>query len=445
MTSQTHAPLPDRRHLIEALERCIVSGHAREQTLGLVVVKLRGLHASKVEFGREATEHLVAQIAAIIGSCLRERDSIARLSESEFALVLSEMHGAAHAELAIHRCLTRCKEPLLVDGKRIRVTLAFGVALHPDHAGGAAELLRAADCALADAIERNLSHRIYEHSVAPPAVPAGLEIALEAAIADREIDLVYQPKIDLFTQRIVGAECLARWCSQDLGQVSPDVFIGVAERTGMIAPLTTALLNTALCQARNWSATGYGIVPAVNLSAQLLSETASVDLIIQSTEIWGVGDGELTLEVTESAMMKNPAASLRTLKSLRERGFVLSIDDFGTGYSSFAYLQQLPVGELKIDKSFVLQMTDNAGATKIVKAIIDLAHHLDLKVVAEGVETVTSMESLIAMGCDFGQGYYFGKPMTAENFSAWLHESPWGVHAPQTVHPRPQVRALDSR
>jgi len=419
--------LPDLSLFSEALKRHMAENRSQNRPFAVVVASVRRLRAINVEFGRDAGDKVIAQATARIQSCLHTEDIVARLGSNEFALFLANLHGPAHAELAIHRCITRCRDPLIIDGKRINLKLAFGIACFPEHGREPAALLRAADSALARARERACDYLVHHSDTPPRTSPATIEIELEEAIAENDIEVCYQPKIDLRAGVITGAECLTRWRSPSSGPISPGVFVDIAERTGLITPLTMRTLNAALCHSREWAPTHGAIVPAVNLSPQVLADPEAVELIIQTAEMWGVGDGELALEVTESAMMSNPAENLRTLQLLHEHGIVLAIDDFGTGYSSLAYLQQLPVSELKIDKSFVMNMTEGSDAAKIVKTVIDLAHNLDLKVVAEGVETEAVMRLLTAMGCDYAQGYLFGKPMPAMNLITWLARSPWST------------------
>jgi EAL domain-containing protein (putative c-di-GMP-specific phosphodiesterase class I) len=220
-----------------------------------------------------------------------------------------------------------------------------------------------------------------------------------------------------------GCEALVRWRHAEHGWIPPDVFIPLAEKYGLVDTLTYWSVNVAL---REWLAYGlqsWGVSIAINLSASLLESTEIVDLISRALKIWAAEPGTLVLEVTESAMMSDPGAALRVLTSLHEMGVTLSIDDFGTGYSSLAYLQKLPASELKIDKSFVRHMADRPQDRKLVRSIIDLAHNLDMRVVAERITEQRSLDMLARMGCDYGQGFYIARPMPAENLSDWLQQA----------------------
>ena len=226
-----------------------------------------------------------------------------------------------------------------------------------------------------------------------------------------------------------GGEALARWHHREMGWIRPDIFVDIAEKIGLIDTLTYWSLNVAL---REWSQLGRAFSPAsvaVNLSAKLLHAPELVPMVERALNIWGASPGSVVLEVTESAMMADPDAALRTLTALHEMGITLSIDDFGTGYSSLAYLKKLPVAELKIDKSFVMQMAENRQDRKIVQSVIDLAHTLDMQVVAEGIEDEQILNMLVAMGCDYGQGFYIARPMPVNELVAWANSCPWALPA----------------
>ena len=241
--------------------------------------------------------------------------------------------------------------------------------------------------------------------------------------------LYYQPQVDLQEGVVSGCEALVRWNEADHGWISPEVFIPVAESGELIDTLTYWSVNVAL---REWFRHCRGCSQtasiSVNLSAKLLHSPEIVELIQRAMNIWGAQPGTLVLEVTESAMMVDPKMARSTLAALAELGVILSIDDFGTGYSSLAYLKNLPVGELKIDKSFILHMAEDQQDRKIVQSVIDLAHNLDLRVVAEGIENQQTLDMLVGMGCDFGQGYYIARPMPLAELPPWVESSNWVYH-----------------
>jgi EAL domain-containing protein (putative c-di-GMP-specific phosphodiesterase class I) len=241
--------------------------------------------------------------------------------------------------------------------------------------------------------------------------------------ADDQIVVHYQPKVGLDGGRLVGVEALVRWQHPQLGRLAPDAFIPMAETTALIIGLTGKVLDIAVRQARQWSRAGLRIPVAVNLSTRCLHDPALADRVLELLDRHGVPPALLELEITESMVMVDPDRALQVLRRLHEAGIRISVDDFGTGHSSMAYLKELPVDELKIDRSFVLEMTRDGGDAVLVQSAIALGHNLGLSVVAEGVETPEVLAALDALGCDVAQGFHLGRPMPAEEFEAWLAES----------------------
>jgi FOG: EAL domain len=292
--------------------------------------------------------------------------------------------------------------------------------LSGQHGHDVATLLKHADIAMYAAKTQNLGVSVYDpaadgHSPAKLALLGDLRRALERG----ELILHYQPQVSLITGDVVGAEALARWQHPDHGLVLPDEFIPFAEHTGMIGPLTRHVLDTALAQARIWSDAGHPLPISVNLSARNLLD---VDLPGQVEELLaahGVAPGLLNLEVTESAIMTEPARAQQVLEQLATLGIRISIDDFGAGYTSLGQLKHLPISELKIDRSFVMTMTEDPSNALIVHSVVDLGHNLGLTIVAEGVETEQILTALVGLGCDVAQGYHLSRPITATAFDTW--------------------------
>jgi len=254
-----------------------------------------------------------------------------------------------------------------------------------------------------------------------------MESEIERAIINNEFQLYLQPKIDLGTGKVCGAEALTRWHNEKRGWAFLDQFIPIIEQTDLVMPFTEWGLNAAFRQCalcrKNWDCLSI----AVNLSAQTLRHPEIVDMIARTIDIWGVDPRQVVLEVTESAMIQDPEQGLQILRHLDALGVRISIDDFGTGYSSLAYLKSLPVQELKIDKSFVMNLSKSPDNEKIVRTIIDLGHNFDLKIVAEGVEDRETYRRLVELGCDQAQGYHMARSMPVEDMKTWMSESPWGV------------------
>lgn len=410
--------------LTRYLDQCRRDG----SLLGLMLIRVRRMNEINGSFGYESGNQLLSLVAERIASILRKNDSIERIGDQDFALVIPALKNAGHASLAANRILNVLEEPFEVNGSTITASIAIGISLFPEHAQDAESLYRLADMALTSAGENNAGFKIctelsHDNSVSPFII----ENELRHALVNDEFVLYYQPKINLATGTICGAEALSRWTSPSRGFVPPDVFIPVAEQTNLMLPFTLWSLNLAARQYAELQRTCADFSVAVNLSATILHDTDVVDLVKRTINIWGIEPGQLILEVTESAMMIDPKNSLETLKRFHDLGVVLSIDDFGTGYSSLAYVKRLPVKELKIDRSFVMNMDKDKGDAMIVRTIIDMAHNFEISVTAEGVESQVILDQLTALGCDCAQGYHMARPMPAKDLIAWLHDSPWGT------------------
>jgi EAL domain-containing protein (putative c-di-GMP-specific phosphodiesterase class I) len=289
-------------------------------------------------------------------------------------------------------------------------------------------LLQRADIAMYHAKRNGMGHAFYESDMdSDKLTELTLEADLRKALENDELEVYYQPKINLARSRITSVEALLRWQHPVHGFVPPDKFVALAEQTGLIHTLTQWVLNTALAQCAYWTSKGKYIGVSVNMSAQSLTDNSTLDMIRQALEDTKVMPNNLTLELTETAVMTDAAKAQEILVELDKMGVRLSIDDFGTGYSSLAYLKRLPVDEIKIDKAFVMDMGDDVNDAVIVRSTIDLAHNMGLSVVAEGVETQEIWNMLSGLGCNVGQGYFMCRPCPASEIDAWLEESPWGL------------------
>jgi EAL domain-containing protein (putative c-di-GMP-specific phosphodiesterase class I) len=318
----------------------------------------------------------------------------------------------------------------------LEVSASIGIALAPGHGEESAILLQRADVAMYSAKARQKGVEVYaperdQYSPQRLALVGELRRALEG----RQLEVYYQPKAELATGRVVGAEALLRWDHPERGFVPPDEFVGLAEHTGLIHPLALFVLEDALRRCAAWRRAGTPVGVAVNLSARNLVEVSLPDEVGTLLLETGVHAGSLTLEITESSLMGDAGRTLEVLDRLHAMGIQLSIDDFGTGYSSLSYLRRLPVTEVKIDKSFVLAMTSNTSDEAIVRSTVDLGHNLGLRVVAEGVEDVVTWERLVALGCDVAQGYLLSRPIPASQFERWLAERMAGSGRPADAQP----------
>ena len=419
--------LTDRDDCRRALDAC-VSCSREAEVVGLVAIKLKRLRDINLELGYDFGDALIAEITNRLSSCLRPTDILARTGSAEFAVILPALPGTGVPLLAAQKFLRRCTEPFMFRDRRVKPSLSFGVSACPQDATTAELLLRHADAALGQACRTGREVVSFsECESSEDRADIQLERAFEAAIEHSDLVLHFQPKIDLDTGFVTGLEALSRWPTDDGRNVSPERFIKLAERNGLILPLTLWSFDTALRECRSWQSTLPGVSVAVNLSASLLSEPELADIIRQALTLWDLPAELLTLEITESAVMSHVELSLSALRRLRELGVRLSLDDFGTGYSSLAYLKKLPVDELKIDRIFVTDMLSNDEDRCIVQAVIDLARNFDLTVVSEGPEDEATLDALTLMGCTQAQGYVVGRPMPAEAIFAWLESSPWKV------------------
>ncbi len=423
------ARLADREGCRRALDAC-VSGSQEGEVVGLVSVKLEQLRDINLELGYDVGDALIAEIASRLHSCLRPSDILARTGSTEFVVILPALAGTGVPLLAAQKFLRRCTESFKFHARRVKPSLSFGVSAYPQDATTAEQLLHHADAALRQACRSGREVVAYsecERSEDRPNIE--LERAFEAAMEQSELVLHFQPKVDLDTGFVTGLEALSRWTTNDGRSVSPDCFIKLAERNGLILPLTLWSFDAALRECRSWQSTLPGVSVAINLSATLLAEPELTDLVQQALTLWELPAELLTLEITESAVMSHVESSLDALQRLSELGVRLSLDDFGTGYSSLAYLKKLPVDELKIDRVFVGDMLSTNEDRCIVQAVIDLAQNFGLTVVAEGPEDEGTLDALTLMGCAQAQGYVVARPMPAEAIVGWLEGSPWKVGA----------------
>lgn len=355
---------------------------------------------------------------------LRDSDTVALLGGGQMGVLLQSVQGPQDLDLVVNRLLTRLSEPLQIDNLTLALEPRIGAALFPENGDSVSSLIEHAQNDLALAKASRKPYSIYASR------PSGLVSArqwmseLRQAIISDQLFLTFQPKVSLSQERITGVEVLLRWQHPEHGIILPDHFIPVAERTGLIIPLTLWVLQQSLLQCRKWNEMGMDLSIAVNLTMWNLEAQELPDQIEALLRDTNVSPESLELEITETSIMSDPQRVIRTLNQIRNLGVRFAIDDFGTGYSSFAYLTKLPVSCIKIDKSFVLNIESDRDSSVIVKSIIDLGHNLGLKVVAEGVETVEAKKMLHAFQCDEGQGYYFCRPVPGDAMTKFLLEPP---------------------
>ncbi|HET8562835.1 MAG TPA: phosphodiesterase [Candidatus Binatia bacterium] len=381
--------------------------------VGLLIVDFERTDDVSLSGGSLGVEFLES-VWLRLRSVLRDSDAIFRLDGGETVVLLPSVTGPEDVVVVAKKILNKLEQPFLLDGFRADIRPRIGIALFPEHSTSANSLIQRAHTALNGAKRTRSSYIIYSqehgHNHHTP-----LQMRdLRQAIVEEQLFLLYQPKVSLKTGSISGLEVLARWRHPRFGLIEPDQFIPVAERTGLIIPLTLWVLHNALLQCRAWNKMGIDVNVAVNLSMWNLDALELPEQIAGLLRSVDMAPGRLELEITESAIMDDPKRAMRTLTLIRDLGVQFTIDDFGTGYSSLAHLKKLPVAGMKIDKSFVQNMELDRDNAVIVRSIIDLGHNLGLKVVAEGVETREAKEMLTEFACDEAQGYYFSPPVSAQ-------------------------------
>jgi diguanylate cyclase (GGDEF)-like protein/PAS domain S-box-containing protein len=421
--------LPNRVLLLNRLGRALSEALRTSQPLALLILALDRFRDVTNALGHHNGELIVRDLAARLGDALGDPDRVARLRGDEFGVLLPDADGPFARQVG-DRILGSLERPFMVQKLPIELSASIGVAVAPEHGTEAETLLRRADAAVQAARKKGGGETVLYASELEPHDPSRLALLgeLRRALEGSELQLHYQPKVDLKTRSVVGAEALLRWTHPKRGLVPPSDFIPLAEQTGLIRPLTRWVLDRAAGEARGWERAGRKLPVAVNVSARSLHDGRIVDDVEEALLTHDLRPDALQVEVTESAVMVDAGRAAEVLASLSGRGVAVSIDDFGTGFSSLGLLRKLPVHELKIDKSFVLGMSGEGGEdTAIVRSTADLAHNLGLTVVAEGVEDQWTLDLLATFGCDLAQGYHIARPMPGPAFASWLGGSPWRV------------------
>ncbi len=405
--------LPNRLYLQDSLARALAEARESESAAALLLIDLDHFKEINATLGHDHGDRLLQQVAERMSAVTRGSDLIARLGGDEFAVLLptASEDGARQAAQRLSDALTT---PIVLGERKVEVGASIGIALYPEHGEDAVTLLRHADVAMYEAKRSGLECALYDPE-ADRHDPAQLSLVAELrqGIARGDLRLHYQPVMTMNDGSLLNLEALVRWQHPEQGLLMPDQFIPMAERTGLIAPLTHWVLDSALAQCATWQAEGRRRGVAVNLSASILRDSAFPDAVAVLLGRYAVDPRTLTLEITESALMADPARTLDVLIRLSNLGVRLSVDDFGTGYSSLSHLKKLPVDEVKIDKSFVLNMLAHDRDASIVSFITALGRSLGLDVVAEGVEDRDTWDALNALGCSAAQGYYLSHPLPA--------------------------------
>ncbi|MFH1495991.1 MAG: EAL domain-containing protein [Pseudomonadota bacterium] len=417
--------LPLRNLLQDRLAQALAYARQREGELAVLYLDLDNFKLVVNSLGHANADQLLKSIAGRLKSCISEGDSAARWSGDEFVLVLSNLETEIDVSLRVQKILQVISERFVISEQELYATFSIGIAQYPKDGLNADDLLKNADAAMyrAKAMGRN-NFQFYGEEMNLQAMERlMLENGLRHALERDEFEVYYQPRVDLQRGEIIGMEALLRWNHPELGLVSPVSFIPLAEETGLIVPIGEWVLRTACAQNRAWQDEGFSpLSVSVNLSARQFWQQDLVDVVAAALSESRLDPAWLELEITESLLMQNAEVANATLRKLKAMGIRLSIDDFGTGYSSLSYLKRFPIDTLKIDRSFVRDITTDPDDAAIARAVVSLAHDMKLKVVAEGVETIEQMAFLRLRHCDEIQGYYFSKPLPVAAFAALLGE-----------------------
>ena len=412
--------LSNRFSLEVRLDQALLTARRDQIELAVMFIDLDRFKIINDTLGHHVGDLLLAEVAKRMQQCVRESDIVARLGGDEFVVVLAGIAAMADAASVASKILHRLGEPYQIDGHTLHSSPSVGIGVFPSDGDTVEALMKAADTAMYHA--KNQGRNNIQYFTAAMNAEVGermtLERELRLALQDRQFELHYQPQICTHNRAICGVEALVRWRHPERGLIPPLKFIPIAEESGLINELGAWVLDEACRQLAVWRSKGVeGVRMAVNLSAHQLRAPDLPDVVGKTLTRYGLGHGDLELEVTESAAMYDPELAIERLAELRDLGINLAIDDFGTGYSSLAYLKLLPIQTLKLDRSFVKDIENDENDAAISAATIALAHSLSLKVVGEGVETEAQSRFLESHGCDFLQGYRFGRPEPAERLN----------------------------
>ncbi len=415
--------LPNRLLALDRLRSAVVSAHRHQRKVGVLFIDLDHFKKINDTLGHATGDQVLRMAADRLTSCVREEDTVARLGGDEFTVILPNMTSASHTEPVIHKILDTFSQSFVLDRHEAFVTASVGVTVFPDDGDDPHVLMQNADAAMYRAKEhgrdtfqfftRELNQRAMERM--------RLESHLLHALDRNELDLHYQPIVDIRSRKVVGTEALLRWSNEELGSVHPERFIPLAEDTGLIVPIGRWVLDTACQQLRQWREMGLPPLRlSVNISSRQFRGKGLVEAVSQALEKHGIVAQCLELEITEGLLMDELPQTRETLHALDALSVRLALDDFGTGYSSLSHLKKFPVDTVKIDKSFIQDVSTDPGDATVVEAIIAMAHRLNLQVIGEGVETDDQLEFIRARGCDLAQGYYFSEPLPPGEFARWV-------------------------
>ena len=417
---------PNRMLATDRLEQAMRKAVRAHQHVAVMFIDIDNFKDINDTLGHAFGDRLLACVADVLTDCVRDSDTVARWGGDEFMVITPDLQSLDQAEVVVKKIFRGLSHPVLIEGREFVVSASLGLSGYPDDADNVDELLSNADVAMYQAKSSGKNtHRFYTADMnAKVSRRLEIEAALRHAIERNELALYYQPMVDLDDIKVCGAEALLRWNSATLGMVPPDQFIPLAEETDLIFSIGNWVIDTACRDAARWVAEGYpDIRIAINISSRQIRREGFLDSMQATLRKYRLGPETVMIEITESLLLEENEDNVRTLDELSQSGLHLSLDDFGTGYSSLSYLKRFPFKEVKIDRSFVRDITTDASDAALCKAIIAMAHSLNLTVIGEGVETKEQLDFLTAHGAHYVQGYYFSPAITADEFFTFLKQS----------------------
>jgi len=422
--------LPNRAFFYDRLDECVKKVQTHGTAFFLMMLDLDRFKYINDTLGHHIGDQLLQEVGQRLRHAMRSSDIIARLGGDEFAAILPTDEGKHAGTVVAEKILKLLNHPILVGQHSLTVSGSIGLVHCPYDGEDINQLMQRADVAMYHAKKNRHGFTYYEpnldrHNI----VQLNLETDLYEAMNNGDLELFYQPKIDLKTGTTTAVEALLRWSHPKRGDIAPEEFLPLAEHSGLIHRLTRWVIETATAQCARWHNNDLKIGIAVNLSVRNLEDSGILDSLRTALRTSGLNPSYLSVELTESAVMADPAHALDMLGKIHAMGVRIAVDDFGTGYSSLAYLKKLPVNEIKIDKSFVTDMSQDSSDEVIVHSTIDLGHNMGLLVTAEGVENEAILEKLIILGCNMAQGHYLCEPCNADNLTKWFFKSRWGLRA----------------
>lgn len=417
--------LPNRLLFSNRLTYSLEQARRHDELVAIIFLDLDHFKLINDTLGHSIGDGLLKEVAGRLVNSLRKVDTIARMGGDEFTVIATGLKRAEDAEIVAQKMLQAFSNSFQIEGHELFVTPSIGISIYPTDGCDAETLVKNADTAMYRAKEQGRNnYHIYTESSSNTTVEwVTLESHLRRAVERREFILYYQPRLSIKTGQTIGAEALVRWKHPELGIVPPAQFIPLAEESGLIVPIGEMVLRTACIQNKTWQDAGLPAIDvAVNVSARQFHKEDLRETVKKVLDETGLAPEYLGLELTESTLMQDPDAAVEILSELKSMGVKLSIDDFGTGYSSLSYLKRFPIDAVKIDQSFVKEITTNSDDAAIAEAVATMAHRMKLKVIAEGVETIDQLECLRRLGCDEMQGYFVSRPVPSEEFEALLLE-----------------------